>query len=141
MDMNTPPGTSPETKLRDYSLEKGPSTHHYEPPSLTLQPGSHQGDSNSPFPAPSTAQGARVPRARSTKGKRPLNVMVRAGVALLAQPPPFYTFPSGCGLTSISSAPPSFNGISRKLGQRPGSLIPERQWLLPVPSKTARPTE
>ena len=85
VDMNTLPGTSPEAKLSSQSREADSPT-----PPLTLQPRWDQGISNSPFSAPSTAQSARVPRARSMKGKRPLSFMVRAGEMLTARPPNLY---------------------------------------------------
>lgn len=90
-DRAPPSGRPPEIKERP-EPRAGGILHHQRPPSLTPQPRLYQSDSNSHFPSPSTAQGARVPKARSTRRKRLLDFMVRGGVALMANPKSCYLF-------------------------------------------------
>lgn len=107
--MNTLPGIPPEAKLRVHSLEKGTFPHH-------LWHCSQDGTRVSPthhfqhLPQPKVPG---FPGQEARRGRGHWTSWWGQGWSWWPDLP-IYTFSSGCGLPSISLAPPSFHGINRK---------------------------
>lgn len=109
VDMNTLPGIPPEAKLRVHSLEKGTFPHHLwrcSQDGTRVFPTHHFRHLPQPKVPGFPGQEARRGRGHWTSWW---------GQGWSWWPDlPIYTFTSGCGLPSISLAPPSFHGINRK---------------------------